>query len=49
MIYVQFVADNPEDATAVARRLTERVLEHPSVWRTETDFNEEQSTETVDV
>lgn len=48
MVYVQFVADNAEDATAVAKRLTERVLEHPSVWRAECDFNDEQSTETVD-
>lgn len=44
-----FEADNIEDAQAIARRITERVLEHPGVWEALGNFNVEQNTETVDV
>lgn len=43
-----FEADNPEDAAAIARRLTERVLEHPDVWGATGEFDPEQTTEVVD-
>lgn len=44
-----FEADNAEDADAISRRLTERVLEHPQVWSATGEFDPEQKTETVDV
>lgn len=48
VVEATFVADNAEDAEAVAKRLNERVLEHPSVWETAVEFDPDQETETVD-
>ena len=48
-VEVTFEADNPEDAAAIAKRITERVIEHPAVWDATGDFEPEQKTETVDV
>ncbi len=47
-INLTFEADNLEDAEAVARRITERVIEHPAVWNAEGAFDPDQTTETVD-
>lgn len=46
-VTVAFEADNPEDAAAVAKRLTERVLDHPQVWAASGEFDPQQATETV--
>ncbi len=48
-INVTFEADNQLDAEAIARRVTQRVLEHPSVWAAEGEFDPDQTTQAVGV
>lgn len=43
VIEAWFAADNEQDAEAVVKRLTERVLEHPCVFQVEAERAEEQS------
>lgn len=47
-IEVEFIADNPEDAAAIVRQLTERVFDHPCVWAVQEEFDPKQPAETVD-
>lgn len=42
VIEAWFLADKDEDAAAIAKRLAERVLEHPSVIQVEGQQPEEQ-------